>query len=500
MQSQLPNIGFKKSPVELIALGIAAILFFVIIAFGGEKIVVLLMGLCGAFVFFLVAYHKPAAMVALWALSTQVMVEVIIWDYSKYIEPSLNIGGGIDMLYGDPILFSMMAAMMAKLLTGDPRAKRTIYKEMSIWSIFMLWMIFELARSASMFGLVSPLGEFRTYFREILIIPYIVIFASTREEQWKMFKVLLWVTLCMIPIGIFRGAYVHKFTFHAYAKWLYQHGSLGLVWGTLGVYLMQRYGYWKYGNFWSGLLIAVAMGLTVIASHRSVWLAAMVSMLVLFMMGHLKMGNLMKMGAAALTAVLILNFAVEDLDLAGYIEHRLVALTNPTEDETANWRYLIWMDAIKQSSAHLLEGKGLGNYFMMRAPNGLIVTKMLHNQYVQLLYQVGLIGLVLYIAMVTQMYFRLSKVYKESQDLFYKMTSLLAMVIIFGSAAYLIAYDFEPFTWMFVGLGMAISVTHTEHKIALSDYYRSMQKYYEANPNAGYIADQNANYNAHHNT
>ncbi len=69
----------------------------------------------------------------------------------------------------------------------------------------MLWMIFELARSASMFGLVSPLGEFRTYFREILIIPYIVIFVNTREEQWRMFKVLLLVTLIMIPIGFFRG-------------------------------------------------------------------------------------------------------------------------------------------------------------------------------------------------------------------------------------------------------------------------------------------------------
>ncbi len=480
MSSLLENIGSKWSPVELIALCIGAVLFFAILVFGGEKIVILLNGLCAALILFIIAYRYPSFMIALWAFSTQVMVEMIIWDYSKYIEPSINIGGGIDMLYGDPILFSMLAAMMAKLFIGDPRAKRAFFKEMSIWSIFMLWMIFELARSASMFGLVSPLGEFRTYFREILIIPYIVIFAATRAEQWKMFKVLLWVTLIMIAIGLFRGSYVHKFRFAAYAKWLYQHGSLGLVWGTLGIYLMQRYGFWKYGNFWFATLIALSMALTVIASHRSVWLAAMVSLFALFLMGHLRLGNLMKMGMAMFTALLLINFFYDDLDLVGFMEERLVALTDPTKDETANWRYLIWLDAIKQSSAHLLEGKGLGNYFMMRAPNGLIVTKMLHNQYVQLLYQVGLIGLLLYLGFVIQMFVRLKRTYKETADPFYKMTCLLALVIILGSSAYYIAYDFEPFTWMFVGLGMAISLNHTEQKIAMHQYMRAMNAHYNS--------------------
>ena len=282
----------------------------------------------------------------------------------------------------------------------------------------------------------------------------------------------------MIAIGLFRGSYVHKFRFAAYAKWLYQHGSLGLICGTFGLYLMQRYGFWKHGNFWFAVLMATSMGLTVIASHRSVWLAAMVSMFVLFLMGHLRLGSLFKMGMALFSAALIINFVYDEVDLVAFFEKRLVALTDPTKDETANWRYLIWMDAIKQSSAHLLEGKGLGNYFMMRAPNGLIVTKMLHNQYVQLLYQVGLIGLLLYLGFVIQMYIRLKRTYKETADPFYKMTCLLAIIIIFGSSAYYIAYDFDPFTWMFVGLGLAVSLNHTEQKMAMHQYMRAMRAHY----------------------
>ncbi len=57
-------------------------------------------------------------------------------------------------------------------------------------------------------------------------------------------------------------------------------------------------------------------------------------------MGHLKLGNLIKLGMAMFSAALIINFVYDEIDLASFIEERLVALTDPTKDETANWRYL----------------------------------------------------------------------------------------------------------------------------------------------------------------
>lgn len=474
MSGQLGKIVRNRSPRELIVMGLGALALFGILAFGGEQILILLNGLCVGLVLLIVAYRYPSFMVLLWGLSTQVMVEVIIWDYSKYIEPSLNIGGGIDMLYGDPVLFCMLAAMTIKLMAGDHRARTTYFKEISLWSVFMLWMIFEVARSITTFGLVSPLGEFRTYFREILIVPYIIIFARTREDQWRMFKVMMWITLIMIPIAFFRGSYVHQFRFEAYAKWLYQHGSLGLVWGTVGLYLMQRFGFWRHGNVKFGILVVTSIALTVIAGHRSVWLATIVCIAVFSLLGYLRLDILVKLGMGLLCAALLISFAFDDIDLFAFVKERLVALTNPTQDQTANWRYYIWVDAIKQSSAHLLEGKGLGNYFMMRTPNGLIVTKMLHNQYIQLLYQVGLVGLLLYLGFIFQMIGRLRRTYRETDDPFYKMISLMALVLMAGASAYYIAYDFEPFTWLFVGLGLAVSVSHQEEKQLMKQYLHAM--------------------------
>ena len=481
MSSTLEKIGIKRSPLELLLIATGGILLFAMLLFGGELGLLALNGLFGAAILVLVAYRLPTVMIFLWMFSTQIMVEMIVWDYDKYYEPSLTIGGGIDMLYGDPILFGIVAAMFIKLFTGDQRAKDTLYKEISIWSFFMLWMIFELLRSFAMFGVVNALGEFRTYFREIVIIPYVVIFFRTRKDQWKAFQVLLWSMLFLILVGFFRGGYVHRFRFAAYAKWLYQHGSLGLLWGTLALYLTHKFGFWRRSNALFLILIFSSLGLTVIASHRSVWLAAFISIAMLIVMGYFKFSNIVKMGAVMFIAALVINFTYSEIDLVGFVQERLVALTDPTEDETANWRYLVWQDALEQSKAFIFEGKGLGNYFSTRLPNGAIVEVMLHNQYIQLIYQVGVIGLILYLGFLIQMYIRLRNTYRETHDPFYRMIALLNMVIIVAVSAYYVAYEYEPFTWLFVGLGLAVTMSHAEQKNYL--YNPNPQQNYSNYPN-----------------
>jgi O-antigen ligase len=474
MSGLLERVSSRRTTLELSAMGLLALSFFAFLVFGGEKVVILLNGLCLAFGLVLIAYRYHAFTMALWGLSTQMMVETVIWDYSNYVEPSLNVGGGVDMLYGDPILFAIISAMLIKIFSGDLRARHVMLRENLAWTVFMVWMIFELARSIMMFGLVSPIGEFRTYFREILIVPYVVIFARTRQEQWRVFQVLLAMTMAFIVIALFRGLYVHQLAFHAYAKWLYQHGSLALLWGTLAVYLMKRFGFWWRSNVLLAGLLAVSVGLTVVASHRSVWLAAMVSLFVLFLMGYFRMGAIMKLTFFAVVATLTIGLVYEDLDLFAYIQERMTALTSPSEDQTASWRYYLWMDALAQSKAHFIEGKGLGNYFQLRSPTGSIVTAMLHNQYIQLLYQIGVVGLVLYLAFLWQTALRLRRTYVETYDPFYKMTALLSFVVLIGASAYYVAYDFEPFTWLFVGLGLAIAQSHSEEKEAAREYYRAL--------------------------
>ena len=347
-------------------------------------------------------------------------------------------------------------------------------------------MAFELVRSFAMFGAVNALGEFRTYFREIVIIPYVIIFVRTRRDQWRAFQIMLWSMLFLIIVGFFRGGFVHNFRFAAYAKWLYQHGSLGLLWGTLALYLTHQFGFWRKGNILFAILIASSLGLTVIASHRSVWLAAFIAIIMLVLMGYFKFSNIIKMGAALLVAALIINFTYSEIDLVGFVQERLIALTDPTEDETANWRYLVWQDALEQSKAFIFEGKGLGNYFSTRLPNGAVVEVMLHNQYIQLIYQVGVIGLVLYLGFLFQMYGRLRRTYKETPDPFYRMVTLLNMVILVSVSAYYVAYEYEPFTWLFVGLGLSVTMSHSEQR-AISYYYVPPQQY-EAPPEHHYEA------------
>jgi O-antigen ligase len=114
----------------------------------------------------------------------------------------------------------------------------------------------------------------------------------------------------------------------------------------------------------------------------------------------------------------------------------------------------------------LLEGKGLGNYFQFHSSTGTLITTMLHNQYVQLIYQVGVIGLILYVIFVVHTLRRLRKTYLETMDLSYQLISLVAFTVLLGASAYYVAYDFEPFTWMYIGIGMSVAQSHRDEKLA----------------------------------
>ena len=117
------HIGRKNNPLVIILMILTGAFLFVVLFFGGELGLIGLLGLFGAGALVFVAYRYPSIMIFLWMFSTQIMVELIVWDYDNYFEPSLSIGGGIDMLYGDPILFAIIAALFVKLFVGDRRAK-----------------------------------------------------------------------------------------------------------------------------------------------------------------------------------------------------------------------------------------------------------------------------------------------------------------------------------------------------------------------------------------
>jgi len=421
---------------------------------GPLGVLLLFLLLSGAGVVFL-ALRAPSATLALWLLCT--MGVDILWV------SSMPVGGGVDLRFSDPVLLGMVGALGVRLLRDDRRLYDVLLRYGLFWTLLALWLLVRVGESIGAFGVVSALGEFRTYFNHILILPYVVVFARTPQVRWRMFGVVVAFVLALIGVGYVQGGLAHGFLFAPYQKWLVSSPSLAVVYGAFAIYLLRRYRLWSYGTALYGGLLLLILTLTIISGHRSVWAASVVGIAALTMLGHVPIGKVLKLCAGVAGALLALDLLYDGIDIGTFLHDRLQAFVAVHEDSTANWRLEIWADAWRQSKEYFWTGKGLGNYFNLVDGKGNLVTVSLHNQYLQIIYQVGVVGLALYLAMAAQIARHLTRAYRHTTD---RATALLtgqALVVLAAGSVFYLVYGFDHVTWVFVALGLAAAKDWAEH-------------------------------------
>jgi O-antigen ligase len=430
-----------------LAIGLAAAGAF---AWMGALAGVLIAAALGGAALVLIALYAPALTVALWLFTTVGVQEVLGLG-------AVAVGGGVDLRVSDPVLSAMAAVLLIRLLGDDRRTYVVLLRDGVCWTLFVLWLLGQMAVSVSSFGLVSVLGEFRSYFHHILVIPYIVSVVRSRAALRRVFGATVALALVLVPIGFLKGGLEFGFSFQR-GKWLVSSPSLAVVYGAFAAYLMQRYGRWPTGRLLHGGLLLLVVTLTVVAGHRSVWMAAAAGLGTLVLLGELRLGKVAKMGVAVGVVVALLDAAYAEYSLVGFLQERSKAFFATREDPTANWRLVLWQSAWDQAQAHLWTGKGLGNYFSARDTYGNVVKASLHNQYIQVVYQVGLVGLGLYAAFVAQTTWHLVRAYRRAADATAATVAATALAVLGAATAFYIAYGFEHFTWVFIALGLAAAL------------------------------------------
>lgn len=448
----LPSVSTSSTPearAVLLALLTGTVVCVLIVLGGsgalGLLLVGALLGVAGT-----IAYRYPPLTVAGWVLLSLHLPQLL---RTTSLGP---LSGGIDLRLADPVLAGIALALTIKLLMGDLRTARTLLYHGFFWTLLVAWLFFQLAVSIPQYGFVRPLGEFRTYFSGLLVLPYVVIFFRTRHQQQHLFRLLLGLAFLLIPIALIGGARL-QFQFGLYLRWLNSYATLALLWGALGLYLLYRSGFWRGRTLTVVVMQLAALGLVVLCAHRSVWLAAAVCLVGLLLLRQLAVTDVLKLGALLVVSSLVLTPLYLGDTLTGFLSERLTAFTNAEADATASWRLHIWRDALEQSQAFLLQGKGLGSYFQTQGPHGATVQTALHNQYIQLLYQTGLIGLVLYTGFIAQTTLLLWRARRRiATDSFPYLIITMALLVLAGVSAYYFAYIFDVFTWVVVGLGLAV--------------------------------------------
>ena len=453
--SQPNSLFYLRQYLWLIALGIFAIFsLFYALRHDYFYLMAMTMGLGTAV---LIAMLFPlATVVAL--IITGVLPNV--FQMTGYLPEGFTvIGWGINAY--DIVLLSMAGAIILESIIIKRKTSKQNSLGLSIYIIlFAIWLFFEILRNINEYGRSAP-GEFRyRYF--ILISPlYISLFFSSIEERKRLLKVLIFFsiffTLACIPIiGTLKG-----WSIGAQSRFLPSSISLGLMYGLAALFLSKKYGLLKLSNIYLWI-ISIPVGLLIlIDSHRSVWLALFALLLSLIAFREFRFGKVLSWSIPSILILLIIWVTVSlfGLNVVEYLTARGAAFFNPQEDPTAMWRIAIWRAQLERFLEYPVLGEGFGGYWQVYVPELKVnIDVSPHNLYLQTLVKIGIIGLLAYIAIIFKAFHHLKRWIEVHRKGYYPEFGIvmLGSAILIASHTYYVSYAFEYYTWLFVGLSVAV--------------------------------------------
>jgi putative inorganic carbon (HCO3(-)) transporter len=146
-------------------------------------------------------------------------------------------------------------------------------------------------------------------------------------------------------------------------------------------------------------------------------------------------------------------FSYSGIDIVAFIQERLLAFTDYQTDTTANWRVNYWMAILQKIKAKPLLGTGFGAHFAVYVPElGHEITTSAHNLYLSIIYQIGVIGLLIYLSMLASIILQLKRARpnKKSDKVIIGTSALILLAVHFYGIGY--TFEKEFFTWTFMGL------------------------------------------------
>ncbi len=381
----------------------------------------------------------------------------------EYSEEWMRIGFGIRIQ--DVVMVSMFGAVILKVIFRPNELSAQTSLRLSVYIIlFGLWISYEIARNVNIYGLSSP-GEFRFRYL-ILVVPlYIAIFFSTTERRKKLLKLLIASSLFCPIMSVSIIGQLKGWSIGPDARFFPASISLGLLYGLLALFLGKKYRIIKIKEIVYWLIFVISGLMIIIDSHRSVWIATIAVGVVLFCIKENNYSKKMNNILLTVFSIIIILFLTNQIlilktktNLFNYMTGRTSDLVKLDEsyNNSASWRVIQWKKQMTQFYDSPIVGEGFGGYWSLSGiPGDLGVFP--HDLYVQTLVKIGAVGMGLYLIIIGTLlvnFKRIIKKYKVKYDP--EMAILISgMVVLISSHVYYIAYSFEYYSLLFIGLGVA---------------------------------------------
>jgi len=414
------------------------------------------LGLC-----VLIAFRLP--LFTVFTLIILAILPSVFQTVPRYSEVWMNLGGGIRV--PSVIMISMLGAVLLKLFF--PAKKKPLQNKLGL-SLFVilfgLWISFEIARNIGIYGLSAP-GEFR-YRYLILSAPlYIAFFFSSAERRKKLLKLLIVSSLffpimCVPIIGQLKGWNVGPDS-----RFFSSSISLGLLYGLLALGLVMKYNVLKINKILYWFIVVYAGLMILIDSHRSVWIATFAAGMTLFWIKKINYSKRMNHTLLAIFSIIIILTLTNQIlilqtktNLVDYITGRASDLVKLDEsyNNTAAWRVAQWKAQMTKFYDSPIIGEGFGNYWGLSGMRGDLGVSP-HSLYIQSLVKLGTVGLFFYLIIICKIFNKLKRTitkYKFMDDSEMPIL-ILGVVVLIAAHVFYVAYSFEYYSLLFIGLGVA---------------------------------------------
>jgi O-antigen ligase len=359
----------------------------------------------------------------------------------------------------------MLGATILKVILSNRKQFKENNLGLSAYVIFLgLWISFEIARNFSVYGISAP-GEFR-YRYLILSAPlYISVFFSSLERRKKLLKLLVASSLffpiiCVPIIGQIKG-----WAIGPESRFFHASISLGLIYGLIALSLSRKYNIIRINPvfFW---FIIISLGfIVIIDSHRSVWLASVAAGATLFWIKEINCRKMINHALIIIVSGTIIFFLAQQVimiklntNLVDFVVDRAGDLVKVDEryKNNVSWRMVQWKAQMAKFYASPIIGEGFGGYWGFSGIRGDLGVQP-HNLYVQTLVKLGIIGMLFYTIIIIKLFYR----FKFTLEKCRIKGNLENPIIIIGilslivSHVFYVAYAFEYYSLLFIGLGVA---------------------------------------------
>jgi len=379
------------------AIAAAALIVFMLASKMGAPVV---LALCAIAASCIIAWQSPSATLSIFFFALLAMdrdIQSMLPEGWKMIPV-----GGAQLRYSDPTLAAMVLVTGIRgygvLLT---RARRLDGLEVLTWAfaaVLGAYAFFGIGRH----GIAAP-GEMRTYYGVVLVVAYILASVRTTSDAVLCWNRLYWLGLALVAVSIWRGWVLHRLAIGPETRWITAHSNLALNLACVVPLFVPRHalaGQLKARPWTAWVIGGMALILTLINPHRSVWLATSLALAAIVLSGGLSVRRLLSyagmVGAAAAVSALVVLSAGFELD--AFLQERLRPFTSGFYyDANSAWRLGLWLEALVavDDAGAWVFGLGFGQHFGLRDLGGEIIRTSPHNAYITVYYHMGLAGLAL---------------------------------------------------------------------------------------------------------